>query len=342
MKLDRALHTPGELLAFYQEGLTALGALCEQTWHDRLQIVAEGRAAKLWNPDGTLHEVELRFTPADATTARDAAREVFPGCPLTFHLTEALRPAPLAIERFVLADAPPAHPPDPAVAEKLWRSQFPGSSRWRMAGPFKADFHFSLVAVARCEIQAMDQHWSLHRLAISLPEGEPDESLARDLAFHQESSGPAADVPWPSLQPAQWRDLLNRALETEISEDLGRVRARQENSLRRELERIDDYFGNYERELLARADRTSNANTKTKTADRLAASKSEHERRRADQVARHEIRVHLHVDALLLVAEAAWRAPIQVEQSRRLEDITALFVPRSRRWAAGGESMSYE
>jgi len=58
--------------------------------------VAEGRAATLWNPLGGLHEVELHFTPADTTSARDAAREVFPGCPLTFQLAEALRPMTMA------------------------------------------------------------------------------------------------------------------------------------------------------------------------------------------------------------------------------------------------------
>jgi hypothetical protein len=110
------------------------------------------------------------------------------------------------------------------------------------------------------------------------------------------------------------------------------VRARQENSLRRELERIDDYFENYEQELTARAKRSSNENTRTKTADRLAAAKAEHGRRRADQLARHEIHVHPHVDALLLVAEKAWRAQLQVEQAHQPQTMDALFVPRSRRW----------
>ena len=194
MKLDRASHDPGQLLEFYEEGMAALGALCERTWHDRLEVVAEGRAATLWNPQGTLHEVELHFMPSDTTSARDAAREVFPGCPLTFQLAEALRPMPLALERFVLADDAASRPPDSAVAEKLWRSQFANTSRWQLAAPFKADFHFSLIAVARCEIQAMDQHWSLHRLAISLPGGESDEALARDIGFHQETAESTAEI----------------------------------------------------------------------------------------------------------------------------------------------------
>jgi hypothetical protein len=72
---------------------------------------------------------------------------------------------------------------------------------------------------------------------------------------------------------------------------------------------------------------------RTKTADRLAAAKAEHGRRRADQLARHEIHVHPHVGALLLVAEKAWRAQLQVQQARQPQTIDALFVPRSRRWA---------
>ena len=337
MKLDRVTHNPGELLEFYQEGLSALGALCERTWHDRLEVIAEGRAATLWNPAGALHEVELFFTPADTNSARDAAREVFPGCPLTFRLAETLRPLPLALERFVLAGETASRPPEEAVAEKLWRSQFADTGRWQLAGPFLPGFHFSLIAVARCEIQAMDQHWSLHRLAVSLPGGESDESLARDMAFHHETAESASEIPWPALDPARWRELLQLAFENEVAAEVARVRARQDNSLRRELERIDDYFENYERELTARAQRSSKENSKTKTADRLAAARAEHQRRRADQLARHEIRVQPHLDALLLAAEKAWRAQLQVERAHQAQTLDALFVPRSRRWELGGQ-----
>ena len=132
MKLDRLAYDPGALVNFYEAGLAALGALCERTWHDRLEIVAEGRAAKLWNPDGALHEIELAFAPADATAARDAVREVFPGCPLTFRLAETLRPSPLPLERVALAGELEAHAPDPAVAEKLWRTAV---SRYHKVAP---------------------------------------------------------------------------------------------------------------------------------------------------------------------------------------------------------------
>jgi hypothetical protein len=69
-----------------------------------------------------------------------------------------------------------------------------------------------------------------------------------------------------------------------------------------------------------------------KSADRLAAAKAEHARRRADQVARHEIRIHSHLEALLLVAERAWRAKLRVERSHCAQTLEALLVPRSRKW----------
>ena len=227
MKLDRLAYEPGTLVDFYAEGFGALGALCERTWHDRLEIIAEGEAAKLWNPDGTLHEVELTFASADATAARDAVREVFPGCPLTFRLAETLSPSPLALERVALAAEPRAHAPEPAVAEKLWRAQFPDTTRWRLAAPFKGDLHFSLVALARCEIQAIDQHWSLHRLAVSLANGERDEPLAREFNFAQADPALSAGIAdWPKPEPARWQDYLRLALEADLAEELAAVRAR--------------------------------------------------------------------------------------------------------------------
>jgi hypothetical protein len=101
---------------------------------------------------------------------------------------------------------------------------------------------------------------------------------------------------------------LQQALEQELADELAHVQARQENSLRRELERVDDYFENYERELNARAVCGSSQNGKTKATDRLAVAKAEHSRRRADQLARYEIRVHPHLDALLLIAEKPGKA----------------------------------
>ena len=332
MKLDRLSYDPSALVNFYEEGLAALGALCERTWHDRLEIVAEGEPAKLWNPGGSLHEIELAFAPADATAARDAGREVFPGCPLTFRLAETLRPSPLPLERVALASELGAHAPEPAVAEKLWRAQFPDTTQWRLQAPLRRDFHFSVVALSRCEIQAIDQHWSLHRVAISLPNGEPDESLAQAFSFAQADLETA--VTWPTPEPARWQTFLQAALEADLREELAGVRARQENYLRRELDRIDEYFTGYEHELSTRAARSSSQTAKLRTADRLAAAKVEHARRRTDQVARHEIRVQPHLDALLLVAEPAWRGTLSVERAHIGQAVEPLFVPRARKWLA--------
>ena len=102
--------------------------------------------------------------------------------------------------------------------------------------------------------------------------------------------------------------------------------------MRRELDRIDEYFQGYERELTARAARSTSQNAKLKTADRLAAARAEHTRRRADQVARHEIRVQPQIDGLLLTAKPAWSAAIQAEAARQTQTLEARFVPRARRW----------
>jgi len=332
MKLDRLAYEPGLLLGFYEQALTSLGALCERTWHDRLQVVAEGAPARLWNAEGVLHEVELQFTTADVTAAREAAREVFPGCQLTFRLAETLRPVPLPLDRLVLARDTQAGPPEPFVAEKLWRAQFGDTTRWGLAAPFQPGFRFSLVTLVRCEIQAIDQHWSLRRLALTLPEGEPDEALARSFGFVEVDQRGGGNVDWPAPDPTRWQGFLRAALEQELAHDLAAIRARQEHGLQRELDRIDEYFANYERELTSRAARSTSENSKLKTAERLAAAKVEHSRRRTDQVNRHEVRVHPYLDALVLVAEPAWRAVLQLEREHRPERVEAVFVPRARRW----------
>src|SRR3954466_9972746 len=102
MKLMRMPYEPAEVVEFFEEALTGAGALCSRTWHDRLEVVAEGPVAKLWNADGSLHSVELEFVAADARNARDASKEVFPGCPLTFRLAESMRPTSLSLERVAL------------------------------------------------------------------------------------------------------------------------------------------------------------------------------------------------------------------------------------------------
>jgi hypothetical protein len=329
VKLARIPYEPGAVLDFYEDALTTLGALCSRPWHDRLEVVAEGTAARLWNEEGALHSAELHFTPPGATGMREAAREVFPGCPLTFRLAEALRPAALTLERVVLERDASHRAPDLLVAERLWRAQFPDTARFRLTTPLTADWHFSLVVLARCEIQAIDQHWALHRLALSLAEGALDEGLAREIGFARASHNPVDHPAWPAPDPAHWSSLLQQALACDLASDLGDIRARQEQRLRHELERIDAYFENYAAELAARARRS----TSTRMADRLAATKGEHARHRADQIARHEIVVVPHLDALLLVAEPAWRAVLHLERAHhQAESVVVRFVPRARRW----------
>ena len=98
------------------------------------------------------------------------------------------------------------------------------------------------------------------------------------------------------------------------------------------VERIDDYFEAYERELHQRQSRSQNENTKMKTNERLAAAGAEHKRRRQDQVQRHEIRLIPHPDALLLVAEPAWQTTVTFLQRHEFRRTRAQFATRARRW----------
>jgi hypothetical protein len=216
------------------------------------------------------------------------------------------------------------------VAEKLWHTQRPGCIRLRMSIPFRATHAFSLLALTRCEIQAIDQHWSLHRIVVSLPDGLSNPSLARELDFAQLDPRAGA-VDWPRLAPDQLAALLRPMIELELTGELAAIRLRQENYLRRELERIDAYFENYQRELGARLHRASES-AKTKAADRLAAAKAEHARRHADQLKRHEIRVIPHFDTLLLLAEPAWGATVDWQNRAGPQTAEACFIPRSRSW----------
>jgi hypothetical protein len=334
MKLAKLPCEPGALVEFFEDGLAALGALCERTWHDRLQIVAEGAAARLWNDNGELSEREIHFPAPDQAAPRDAEREVFPGCPLTFRLAETLHGNSVELQRAVLQPDDKSRAPAADVAERLWHVQFPGNTRWRMESNFASDWHFLLVAIVRCEIQAIDQHWSLHRLAVSLTDGEPERDLVENLALHTVTPAPGERIPWPAPDPARWQMHLQRALESELGSDLADIQQRQENYLRRELDRIDDYFRDYTRELTARSERSRSKDAKARFNERLAATQGEHERRRIDQVHRHEIRVIPRIDALLLLAEPAWRVTLAIGRPEAARREDALFVPRTRRWSA--------
>ncbi|HEU0008559.1 MAG TPA: hypothetical protein VFT34_01960 [Verrucomicrobiae bacterium] len=332
MKLHRLAHDPARLIDFFEEGLTALGAVCDRSWHDRLELVAEGRAASLWNPAGEFVEKQLRFVPADATAGRDAETEVFPGCPLAFRLAEALRAGSLQLERVALQPFDQGRAPARDAVEKLWHAQFPACSRWQLERPFQSTWHFSLLLLARCELQAIDQHWSLHRLALSFCDGRRDDSLAEQMDFAQANPRPDEAIDWPALDLALWQEKIGAAFHEELTGDLAGIRARQESYLRRELDRVDAYFENYEREMQQRATRSRSQDAQLKLEQRLTAARAEHERRRGDQVQRHEIRIIPHLDALLVIAEPAWAALVCCQERHQDRRVAAHFLPRTRRW----------
>src|SRR5439155_23135191 len=157
--------------------------------------------------------------------------------------------SPLPLEKFVLPDPSPAHSVDAVIAERLWRVQFPETARWQLIAPLQPAFHFTLLSIVRCQIQAIDQHWSLHRMAVSLSDGEADDALHREIGFCQKSAESVPEIPWPASDIPWWRQLLEQVLQQELTSTLSSIRARQENSLRRELDRIDEYFQSYGREL---------------------------------------------------------------------------------------------
>ena len=72
--------------------------------------------------------------------------------------------------------------------------------------------------------------------------------------------------------------------------------------------------------------------SKIKAQERLAAAKAAHQRRRHDQIQRHDIRVIPHLDALRLLAEPAWEASLSFIRKNESHREKARFVPRNRRW----------
>jgi hypothetical protein len=328
MRLPKLKYSPGDLADFFTDGIQTLGGVCERSWHDRLEVLAEGRAAAVWGQGQQLIETELHFWPAGETSGKDASRDIFPGCPLTFTLADLIRGPELTIDRVAVRFPEHSKAPPPETASRLWQAQFPGTSRWEQKTPFVSGWCFSVLAIARCEVQAIDQTWSLHRLTLSLPDGTPDEKLAANLEFAEELPLPSG-VDWPILEPQRCATIISSALNTEMTAELGAIRQRQEAYLRRELERVDSYFSNYARELASRS-RGKEAALKLK--DRLAATQVEHQRRRSDQVQRHEIRVIPHVDALTLLAEPCWNAQIRATVNRSEHVWRASFNPRARMW----------
>jgi hypothetical protein len=318
-------------MEFYEEGLSSLGAICERPWHDRLEVLAEGDAARLWHSDEDLFSGELYFRDAASPDLVSNDTEVFPGCPLTFRLVEALWQRHLAHSRVCLCMDTGTKAPSNSVAEKLWQAQFGSHAGWDVT-PFKPVWIYSVVASVRCEVQASDQSWSSHRLAFTLPAGERDASL--EFALEQMSIVQTVEVDWPALDLGLLSGWIGVTIRSELASELEKIKERQQTFLRRELNRIDEYFERYASELRERMERQHKEEAIKRCADRLEATRLEHNRRRTDQIERHTIHVVPHIDALLTVAEPAFTAHVTWRAGREEKNVPAAFVPRTRRWHA--------
>ncbi|HUI05850.1 MAG TPA: hypothetical protein VL486_02470 [Verrucomicrobiae bacterium] len=330
MKLAKQPPHPARLVEFFEQTLGELGAVCERTWYDRLDVVAEGEAASLWRNDGQLHATTLHFPEPTEPGARDAAVQVFPGCPLTFRLVEALwRQRPPLFRACLQPGLETNSPPTTAVAQKVWQNQFGQRARMN-PDDWRRVWHFTLIAVVRVAIQSVDQHWTTHRVAMAMSDGQRDVQLEQQLDGFAFVPYPGGPVPWMGLESVPWKDWLNRHVLEDLCDDLASIRKRQEHYLERELRRIDDYFDAYHQELAGRMGRQHKDEARARYQERLRATEAEHLRRRDDQVQRHEIRLLPYLDALLVTAEAAWQTAVSgLHGERTLE---AVYVPRRRRW----------
>jgi hypothetical protein len=333
MKFPKIPAQAEHLMEFFEEGLHSLGAICERSWHDRLEVLAEGDAARLWRNDDDLFSGELLFRDAGSADPANIETGIFPGCPLTFRLVEALWRRHLAHSRVSLSQEAVTKAPSREVAGKLWQAQFGLHAGWN-AAPFLQTWIFSAVAAVRCEVQANDQSWSSHRFAFTLPSGERDASL--EFALEQMGVVEPVGVHWPALDPGLISEWISRAVGSELAFELSKIRERQDLFLRRELHRIDEYFENYARELRERMDRQHKEEAIKRYADRLEATRVEHKRRRTDQIERHTIHVVPHVDALLTVAEPAFSTRVTWRAGREEKIASAIFVPRTRHWHLPG------
>src|ERR1700756_2673086 len=329
MKLSRIKTGSEQLVEFCEETLRSFGAVSERSWYDRLEVLAEGETAHLLQNDADFFSGELRFHEAGLSQASNTGIEVFPGCPLIFRLVETLWRRQIPYSRVCLSTGDTPKAPANDVAERLWYAQFRSSARWR-ATPFVPDWAPSILAAVRCEVQAIDQTWSYHRLGFSLPIGDQDGSL--EFMLEQMVQLEQAALEWPGAALGVLNQWIGGAIENELDSGVSKIKERQQLYFRRELTRIYDYFENYSRELRSRMDHQKKEDAKQRYADRLEATRAEHFRRRADQIERHTIVVIPHVDALLTVAEPAFRTTVSWRAGRDEFSATALFVPRTRRW----------
>jgi hypothetical protein len=327
MKLSRLAYDPAYLLDFYEEILGSYGCLCERTWYDQLFVVPGGPGITFWPAE--ISETNLRFRSTADSAAIDPTRDIVPGSPLTLSICETLLNQP-AVNRAALRTED-RKLPDTDLLERRWSNQFPGSVRMQITTPFVASAHFSLVAALRCEIQAVDQHWSQHRVAINLHDGEPDPQLAEQLVILEPWRDPVS-IDWPEFKPDKCRKGLLVALEREARPTVKSIKDRQAKYLQRELATVDRYYRDYEENLAGRLNRTRSDAGRSKMRERLEAARKEHQIRRIDQIKRHEIRVNAHVDGLLVVAEPAHRTRVRSFNQRQEHQQNAVWIPRTRCW----------
>ena len=169
-------------------------------------------------------------------------------------------------------------------------------------------------------------------MAFTLPAGERDASLELMLEQLSPVAATAEEPDWPTPDVSAIPDWIGRSLLSELAPELSKIKERQQTFLRRELSRIDSYFENYARELHSRMGRQRKEDAIKRYADRLEATRVEHERRRTDQIERHTIHLLPLVDATLMVAEPALVATVGYRAGRAERSVRAIFVPRTRRW----------
>lgn len=117
-----------------------------------------------------------------------------------------------------ISRCPAWHLCEPPSADILLRGWTRNTSTTRpsLAQPVKPAWHFSIVALVRSEIQAIDQHWSLHQLALAWPGGESDDALASEIAFLGDEAPPQG-IFWPTPEPSALGALIERHLRQHIA-----------------------------------------------------------------------------------------------------------------------------
>lgn len=338
MKFDKLQPYPESLIHFFSDGLQSLGGVCERTWYDKLEVIIEGAGARAWDPESELVHRELHFPAVDASSPKAAETDVFPGCPLIFQLAETLwKEAPTSF-RIVSDGGGENEKPSPEVLRRVWELTRSGQGKPDFS-PATATRYFSMVFVVRLEIQSIEQHWTMHRIACSCTEGWRDHDLETNLLMLAPGRAAAdEEICWPDFSIKQQDELLRHVLGG-IHGDIAPVLSRQQKYLEKELRRIDHYFAGQVSELESRRSGRGSKQGSAKIDERIAATRAEHTRRREDQVQRHEVVVLPHVDAVVCVAERAWRSRVRVLRGRAAaaDDGVFVFVPRLRRWFAEAE-----